>query len=130
MENSNHINIYRSILEPIRKNLPFDERLNGYDKGLILAWEVGRQTAITNPDIANRVNNGELPQLNHKGGHAKKLKSSDFKYGTFHYLAEIQGILGKDLDIDYARDDGFVLVCSRTRMKTIFTSEQNKYKKS
>lgn len=120
--------VYRPISEPIRKKASFDERLNDYDSGLILAWEVGRQTAINNPDIANRVNNGELPQLNHKGGHSKKLKACDFKYGTFQYLAEIQGIKGKNLDINTTRDDGMTLICSRTGMKTIFTSDQNKYK--
>ena len=130
MANSSRINIFRYISEPIRKDASFDERVNGEDKWLILAWEVGRNIAIDSPNIADKVKDGELPQLSYKGGHAIKLKNSDHKYGTFHYLAEIQGILGKDLDIDYERDEGFILVCSRTGMRTIFTSEQNKYKKS
>ncbi len=120
--------IYRSIDEPIRKDAPFNERWHGEDKGIITAWEVGRQLSKEDKKLFEKVKNGELPILGFKGGHHKKLKNSNFKYGTFHYLAELQGLKNQDLDIDLLRDEGLILLCTRTNMKTIFTANVKKYK--
>lgn len=120
--------IYRSINEPIRKDPSFDERWHDEDKGIITAWEVGRQIATEDKKLAEKVKNGELPSLGFKGGHHIKLKNSNFKYGTFHYLAELQGLKNQDLNIDFLRDEGLSLLCTKTNMKTIFTTNTKKFK--
>jgi hypothetical protein len=116
--------IRRSITEPIRDNLSWDERWNGPDNGLIISWEVGRQQGERDPDLGERAKNGELPPLDWKGGVEKKLKSK-FKYGCLNYLAAWQGLREEDLDIDLERD--VEIVCSRTGSKVIFTPDQSKY---
>lgn len=120
--------VYRSINEPIRKDPSYDERWHGKDKGLITAWEVGRQLAIEDKKLTEKVKNGELPSLGFKGGHRIKLKNSNFKYGCFYYLAELQGLKNQDLDIDFERDEKVTLTCTKTKMKTIFTSNQKLFK--
>lgn len=46
--------------EPIYENPIYEERIEGYDKGLINAWQVGRNLAVRDPDIVARARNGEL----------------------------------------------------------------------
>ena len=117
--------IKRSIHEPIRKNPSFDERWRGDDKGFITAWEVGRERAISNPEIKEAVLNGELPALAYYGGHEKKLQSTNFRYGSFYYYAQLQGIRGEDLDIDFDILEGLEIKCSKTKMYTKFTNNRN-----
>ena len=118
--------IFRSISEPIRNKPDYNERWNRQDKGIITAWEVGRELAKINKELVEKVKKGELPPLGFKGGHDKKLKNSTFKYGVFHYLAELQGLKEENLDIDFIRDEGLVLTCTKSKMKTIFTADQEK----
>jgi len=118
--------IKRSIETNIRTSPTFEERWRGQDQGMITAWEVGRKRAIENPELKNATLNNELPVLGYIGGYEKTL-SIKFKYAPFHYLAEWQGLRGDDLDIDSIRDEGKVIVCSKTNMKTIFTLDSNKY---
>lgn len=125
---SQKINVYQSINEPIRNNPTFDERWNGEDKGLITAWELGRELAISNPELADKAKNGELPPLGFKGGYERRLKNIKPKHGAMVYLAELQGLKGEDLNIDELRDEGKTITCSATGMTTIFTFDQNKYK--
>lgn len=40
--------VTRSITEPIRRNLTYDERFNRPDNGLIAYWEAGRESAASN----------------------------------------------------------------------------------
>ncbi|NBK99475.1 MAG: hypothetical protein EOM50_15945 [Erysipelotrichia bacterium] len=120
--------VYRSIDELIRNKPDFNERWNCEDKGLITAWELGRELAISNPELANKAKNGELPPLGFKGGYERELKSKKPKHGAMVYLAELQGLKGEDLDIDEMKDEGKILTCKRTGMRTIFTFDQNKYK--
>ena len=117
-----------SINTPIRKKISYAERWNGLDKGIITAWEVGRELRNTNLSIVQKVAQGELPILVFKGGHKKKLKSTTYKYGSMHYLAQLQGIKNLDLAIDLDTDEGLVLVCSKTGMETIFSSNAKNYK--
>jgi DNA polymerase-3 subunit epsilon len=119
--------IYRSISEKIRKDPAFDERWRGPDKGLITCWEDGRRLRLKEPELAQRAENGELPVLGWKGGVGKKIKKGE-KYGTLNYLAQLQGILDKDLDIDPSED--IPLRCSRTGMKVICTGDMKKYMNS
>jgi len=116
--------IYRSNKEPIREGLSWDERWNGDDKGLITCWEVGRGLREKEPELARRVENGELPALGWKGGVERKTKQNE-KYGTLYYLAQWQGLRGEDLDIDLSQEPE--LVCSKTGIKVIYTGDIKKY---
>jgi hypothetical protein len=46
--------IERSIEEPIRKNLTWQEAWEGPDKGIIFCWEKGRRERLERPDDAAR----------------------------------------------------------------------------
>lgn len=124
MREEDEARIYRSHQEPIREGLSWDERWIGPDKGLIICWEVGRQLSDRDPELARRATNGELPVLGWKGGVAKKLKQEK-KYGTLSYLAQWQGLRGEDLTIDPTEETE--LICSKTGMRVIYTSDPNKY---
>jgi hypothetical protein len=116
--------VFRSITEPIREGLSFEERWRGADRGLITAWEVGRRGRNAHPEVAKRASKGELPVSGWKGGVDKKLKKKH-KFGTLTYLAEWQGLRGEDLDIGL--DDEVTLTCSRTGMSVTYTSDSKKY---
>jgi hypothetical protein len=118
--------IYRSCQEPIRKDPSFAERWRGPDKGLITCWEVGRERSKDSPELAERVKNGELPNLGWKGGVGDKIKKK-VKYGCLNYLAEWQGLRGEDLDIDLTEERE--IICSKTGMKVIYTGDATKYAK-
>ncbi len=116
--------IFRSIKEPLRKGLSWDERWKGDDKGLIICWEIGRELRAKEPELANKAENGELPVLGWKGGVEKKIIKGE-KYGTFFYLAEWQGLRGEDLNINLSQEKE--LICSKTGMRVVFTGDQKKY---
>jgi hypothetical protein len=121
---SNHI--YRSIQEPIREEmLSFEERWKGSDMGLITCWETGRKMAINDPELVSRILSGELPAgLGWKGGVDENTKQKK-KIGTLYYLAQMQGLRGDDLDIDWTKE--YVLVCSKTGVKVTYTSNVMTY---
>lgn len=116
--------ICRSYHEAQRKGLSWDERWRGRDKGLITCWEVGRELSEKEPELAERAKKGELPVLAWKGGVEKKTKKKE-KYGTLKYLAQWQGLRGKDLDVDLSGERE--IICSKTGMKVVFTGDINKY---
>jgi len=116
--------IYRSHGEPRRENLSWKEKWTGSDNGLINCWEIGRESSLKDPDLAERARNGELPVLVWKGGVEKTLKKRE-KYGTLNYLAQWQGLRGDDLDIDLTEEKE--LVCSKTEMRITYTSDSSKY---
>lgn len=120
MENA----VRRSITEPLRGSLSWDERWRGRDRGLIHCWELGRQQAERDPELAVRATCGELPILGWKGGVEKKLKTRR-KYGTLFYLATWQGLRGEDLHVDLGRE--VTHICSKTGMHVIFTADASKY---
>ena len=122
------VRVYRSIDEPIRVKPDYNERWNMEDKGLITAWELGRELAISNPELAKKAKNGELPPLGFKGGYERELKRKKPKHGAMVYLAELQGLIGEDYDIQELRDEGKMITCSTTGMTTIFTFKVDKYK--
>ena len=119
---TNHI--YRSIQEPIRRNLNWDQRWKLEDLGLIICWERGRDKSKEAPDLAECARRGELPVLPWKGGVEKKIKKKH-KYGSLCYLAMWQGLRGEDLNIQLDRE--IELECSKTGMKVIFTPDSSKY---
>lgn len=55
---TNHLS--RSIQEPKRKELSWEEKWKGLDNGLIACWERGRDKALEDPELAERAKNGEL----------------------------------------------------------------------
>ena len=116
--------ISRSRKEPIRESLSWEERWEGPDKGLILCWEIGRQLSQKEPELAERARNGELPVLVWKGGVEKEIKAKK-KYGSHLYLAQWQGLRGEDLDIDLSQETE--LVCPKTKVKVVYTSDSEKY---
>lgn len=109
--------IYRSVLEPMHGELDYEKRINGDDKGLVNAWQVGRELAARDPDIAARAKNGELPVLGVKGGVERKINAD--KVGSLWYLAQWLGLRGEDLDID--TDAEVKMTCSRTGVKVLYT---------
>lgn len=116
--------LYRSIKEPIRKELTWEERWKGDDRGLISCWELGRELREKKPELAKCAENGELPVLVWKGGVEKRLKITE-KYGTLSYLAEWQGLRGEDLNINLSEERE--IICSKTGMRVIFTVDTKKY---
>jgi hypothetical protein len=119
--------VYRSITEPVRTELPWDERWKGSDRGLIHNWELGRQWREAKPELAARAERGELPVLGWKGGVEKALKKTTKKYGVHHYIAMWQGLRGEDLDVDPSIESR--MVCTRTGVVITYTNDIEKYGK-
>lgn len=115
--------VYRSIIEPNRKGLSWDETWKGADDGLIACWERGREKAIEDTELASCARRGELPVLAWKGGVERKIKTK--KFGALKYLAQWLGLRGENLDIHM--DKEVELVCSKTGMLVIFTADARKY---
>ena len=111
--------------------MTYDERWNGDDGGLILCWENGRNHRRNKPELTRRAMNGELPSLVWKGGITDDIKKTgdlNAKYGTLYYLAELQGLLGIDLDVTPSRETP--LMCTRTAWLVVFTGDSKKYDNS
>lgn len=118
--------LQRSISEPPRQSLTWDERWNGPDDGLIACWERGREKANESPDVAAQCSAGRLLVLPWRGGIEKAIKGK--KFGTFEYLSMWQGLRNEDLNID--TDIEPEMVCSLTGQRVTFTSDRNKYAES
>lgn len=114
-----HTRLRRSIQEPIREGLDWQETWKGPDRGLIWCWERGRQYRIEDPARAARAEKGELVMDAWKGGVERKLRT-DKKYGTLRYLATWQGMRGEDLDIDLEGET--TIVCTRTGQPVVFSA--------
>lgn len=110
----------RSIAEPIREFIDMDHRWRGPDRGLIWCWERGRMLADEDPTLASRARDGELMVLAWRGGVTPGLKIKK-KAGTLFYLAQWQGIAGKDLDLDM--DGSTTLTCSNTGIEVTYSTE-------
>lgn len=108
----------RSVKQPIREGLSFEELWRGPDRGLIGCWERGRQIRLQDPELAARAAKGELVMLVWKGGVEKKVKGAE-KPGTLEYLATWQGLRGEDLDLD--PEASRVIVCARTGQAVVFS---------
>ena len=119
--------VYRSNQEEPRPTLPWSERWEGEDGGLIVCWEVGRRKRQEQPELAERARRGELPKLGWKGGVVPdpppKVK---WKYGTMKYLAQWLGLRGEDLDIDLTEDRE--VTCSRTGVRVVFTGDTDRFR--
>ena len=107
--------IHRSIREPFRIGLSYDEVWYGPDRSLICCWEVGRQLRNKDAEIADRAAKGELVMLPWKGGtnNLEELpagKKPSTRYGTLRYLAMWQGLRGEDLDVDL--DAQVTIICA------------------
>jgi hypothetical protein len=80
----------RSIENPIREDLKWDEKWKGPDSGLIWSWERGRQKRVEDPDLAEKAEKGELVILPWKGG-VEKNTTNKKKYGSLKYLWKREG---------------------------------------
>lgn len=118
------MNVQRSINEPLRNDLSYDQTWKGADKGLIKCWELGRTLAEKKPDLAEKCLKGELPTLGWKGGVSRALVKLE-KFGTLNYLAQWQGLRGDSLNVDLAEEQ--TLTCTRTGMIVTFTPDQSRY---
>ena len=116
--------IRRKISQPRRNGLSTEELWKGPDWGIIVCWEVGRDLAKKEPELAVRAKRDELPILGWKGGVDQPLKSGH-KYGTYRYLAMWQGLRNDDLNIDPNTETD--LTCSRTGVTVTYTSDAKKY---
>ena len=112
---------------PKREGLSWPERWDAEDRGVIAAWEVGRELRENAHPLAAMVERNELPILPWKGGVAKTIQKK-CKYGTLLYLAEWQGLRGDDLDIDL--DDEVEMTCSKTGVTVVYTLDREKYKEA
>lgn len=112
--------IKRSIAVKIRDFVDMDHRWRNEDKGIIWCWERGRQMSNEDPELASRARKGELMVLGWKGGVPPEFKGKK-KEGTLNYLAQWQGLAGKDLDID--TDEPTTLVCSVTGVVVVFSQD-------
>ena len=114
------MHVSRSVDEPLREGLSWEEIWQGDDRGLIKCWENGRTIrASTLPEklaLTKSIEAGELPELDWVGGLAKKLKCK--KFGSLEYLATLQGIKGEPLDI--YTDSEVPLTCTKTGTTVVY----------
>jgi hypothetical protein len=119
--------VQRSISEPIRTRLSWEEYWASDDRGLIKCWENGRLLRQREPETAARAERGELPPLEWKGGAERSLKQKEPKHGVHWYVATWQGLRGEDLDVDPSIEVD--MVCVRTGVAFVYTSDIKKYGK-
>ncbi|MDD7912966.1 hypothetical protein [Polaribacter ponticola] len=110
---------------PERENLTWNQTWMQEDKGLIKNYEIGRNLAMKQPELAEKAKRGELPTLSYKGGSDKQLKLKS-KYGALNYLAQWQALRGEDLNIYLEKE--VVLTCTKTGIEVIFTMDLEKLK--
>lgn len=110
----------RSITSPIREFIDMDHRWRDKDDGIIWCWESGREMAKINPLLAERAKSGELMILTWRGGVSPNVKMKK-KEGTYKYLAQWQGLAGKDLDLDI--DIPVTLTCTVTGVNITFSKD-------
>lgn len=116
--------IRRNIEANVRSGLGWRQIWEDADNGLIKCWEVGRERARQQHELAKRCQAGALPALGCKGGVSPALKQQE-KCGSLKYLAQWQGLRGEDLEIANTRER--VLTCTRTARVDTFTPDQHKY---
>ena len=119
--------VTRKATEPLRTDVSFEERWRSQDQGLITAWEVGRKLRLRDQGLVAKVEKGVLPLLGFKGGVEKGIKAKK-RYGTLHYLAQLQGIKGVDLLIDTGLE--YSLICSSSGVEVVYTIDATKYSDS
>lgn len=117
------MHIKRGLDAPARESATWEDRWAGPDCGLIACWERGLEKRREDPELATRAVAGELVILPWKGGVEKAIKGA--KYGSYQYLAMLQGLRGEPLDIDTAVEVS--RVCSRTQMQVVYTGDMSKY---
>ena len=127
---------------PIRNGLTPNELWKQSDKGIIKAWELGREWAKLYPKMSSDAKSGYLIELKRKTGYRagdeenyvslfkggfNKPQKESFRYGTLHYYAMWIGLRGDNLTINL--DDEYPLTCKKTNMKVLYTYEAKKYLK-
>ena len=128
MADKTSYHITRKFGEPKREDISLSERWKGDDGGLVSCWETGRESGIKDPSLVLKARDGELPVLIWTGGIDDNIHPDgklNAKYGTLHYLAQLQGLQGRDLDIRPSQD--IPLMCARTGWLVVFTRDSQKY---
>lgn len=109
-----------TIDTPLREDITREEKWFHDDQGLIFCWENGRRMAAENDTLRQKALSGELVYTGLKGGIDPAVNPKDKKrYGSYHYLAELQGLLGEDLDVDTEVITD--RTCTRTNVTVEFT---------
>ena len=111
--------LHRSISEPIRSCLSWDQCWRESDHGLILCWEKGREMRKVQPIIAASASRGELIPLPWKGGVVWKLAAP--KKGSLQYLAMWQGLRNEDLFLSLSGE--IQKTCTRTGQVVVFNGD-------
>lgn len=111
--------VTRTVLDPGRQGLRWEERWGTEADGLYCSWLRGREKAIAEPALAAAASRGELPPLAWKGGLKDAIKGQ--KFGSLYYLATWQGLRGEDLKIE--TDNEIEHVCTRTGVRVVFTGD-------
>ena len=96
-----------------------NHRWKSEDMGLIWCWEKGRQMRDSNPELAQKAENGELMTLGWKGGIPDDFKGKT-KIGSLQYLAQWQGLANLDLNID--TNSKILLKCNKTEVEVEFSN--------
>jgi hypothetical protein len=113
MLNNEEALLFRSIQEPIRTGLSWNELWLGPDNGLICCWERGRQYRTESPEDATKAERGELVPIWWRGGVRKALKDGLIKTdGTLQYYATWLGLRNEDLIVSLR--GSHTVVCTRT----------------
>jgi len=115
--------IRRSVIEPLRIGLSWQQIWRSEDVGLIHCWENGRLAVARHPELVAAARRGELPTLDWKGGITGQPKMKR-KYGSLFYLATWHGMREEDLHIDPSAEVS--VVCARTGIKVVFTPDLSK----
>lgn len=116
--------VYRSLVEPVRLNIDWEDKWHSSDQGLIACWERGREKKLEDESLCSQATAGQLVLLPWKGGVEKATKKNR-KYGTLRYLAMWQGLRGEDLNVDTSEE--VFLTCTATNTTVVFTEDVAKY---
>ena len=125
---------------PIREDLSSEDLWHKEDKGIIKAWELGREWSVLYPHMRTAAKEGVLLELKRQDGETKDgkpnyirmfkggfdaVQKETFRYGSLHYYAMWLGLRGNDLSIDLENEYPFV--CTKTKMGVVYTIKSNKY---
>ena len=111
------VKVRRSIQHPAEP--AFEGRWTGAGRALISCWQEGRELAIRYEPLRSLARAGHLPVLPWRGGVVHPAPRR--QYGTYFYLAMLQGLREQDLDIDLMAEVD--LVCAGTGVTVTFTND-------
>jgi hypothetical protein len=133
-----------SPLTPNRVGISPKAAYSGPDKGLIRAWEAGRELADSHPQLVKQALAGELPELPFQRGFSvpaetDKKRESKLenlrktivngkkvqRYGALHYFAMLCGLKGEGLELN--TDESVEVQCARYGPIVNYTMDSSLY---